>query len=150
MTNVLLLEFHKSTESFLLEIMVAGQNLRDTLSLHYVHGNAVLETVGLIKSATESVKSIEERRTGLWKDADVAAPHHFLNRCFRLFAYGSATPRYPGQKLSQDFVCRNQFDLTESAAGFLRNLFPLVTWTELRDEVGGIYEDRTHKSAPEV
>ena len=73
-------------ESFLGEVLVVGQHLRQPLGLHRVHGNAVCEAVALVETSFVEVETFAERGSALLNDTNGRGIEQVANRSGYSFA----------------------------------------------------------------
>jgi hypothetical protein len=98
----------KTIESFLFEMAISCQHVKDGMSAHGFHGNAVSQAVPLISAPFEECQTRKERFSGLRNDGDVGivqnCPYRIRRQCpHKLSAGGKRV-----QEFCQDLVCRHE------------------------------------------
>ena len=55
-------------KTFLREVMIVGEDIRQSLSAHGLHGDAIRQAILLIQAGSVKGKCIEKRCMALWKN----------------------------------------------------------------------------------
>ena len=110
--------FHQDGKTFLLEMVVGGQNLRNPFGFHDIHGNAILQAVAFIQPRFVARKAIEEGLPGLRNYPYSAGVHHVLHRIRCPLTQCTASPGKRRKKLRQDLICGHQRYISQPLTGF--------------------------------
>src|SRR6266481_5518166 len=110
---------HKHRESFLREMQIRSDRLRDRPGAHCIHGNAVGEAVTLVTPGLVERQALEERLPRLWDHFDVG--------------------------VSEDIARSDLPGGAHAAPGLSRGASPGVPFAENGDPVSGIHEYSFHR-----
>src|SRR5262249_21729146 len=136
----LLQSLEQDVKPFLCEMVIVGEDIRQSLTAHRLHGDAIRQAIMLIKTGSVKSEGIEKRGMALRHNGDVRIIEHVKNCLHGVFPNMRPGSAIEGQVLGQHFVNSIEMVITERPAEGQDPRMPLVTRIRECHQIKGIHE----------